>query len=108
MFSNITASQTIFLADIHIPFHCEFLVAKLSAGEQGEAEISLTEVYHVHPTLSLQEFRVANWTSSNGILWLTIQRRSDLQGIKIKAGFRQQVTSDTIKSSWTIGCVNSE
>jgi hypothetical protein len=108
VFSNITASHMIFSADIHIPLDCEFLVAHISVGEQGDTDVSLTEVYHIHPTRPLQEFRVANWTSSSGILWFTTQQRKHLQGIKIKAGFREQVTFVTTKSSWTIRWVISE
>jgi hypothetical protein len=106
MFTNITELHTIFSADTHIPLDCKFLVAHVSEGEEGSIDISLTEVYHIHPTRSLQEFRVANWTSSSGVLWFATQQRRHLQGIKIKAGFREQVTSLTTKSSWTIRWVS--
>jgi hypothetical protein len=97
MFTSITVLHKILLADIHVPLDCEFLVAHVSEGEQGGTDISLTEVHHVHPTRSLQEFGVANWTSSSGIVWFTTQQRRHLQGIKLKAGFREQVTSVTTK-----------
>lgn len=108
IFTNITVLHTNFFADTLIPLDCEFLVAHVSEGEEGGTHILLTEVYHIHPTRSLHELQVANWTSSSGILWFNTQRRRHLQGIKIKAGFREQVTSVTTKSSWTIRWVSSE
>jgi hypothetical protein len=95
VFSNGMRSVKNFLGDIHIPFDCEFLVAQRSAGE-GEAETSVTEVYHVQPTLPLRECRVAKWNAGSGITWFitpTSRRRTDLQGITIKAEFRKQVRS---------------
>jgi hypothetical protein len=85
-----------FLTGTHIPFDCEFLVAQRSAGEDENVEVYLTEVYHIHPRLSLQEHRVANWTHVSGIVWFIgpiNHRRRNLQGITIKAAFREQVTS---------------
>jgi hypothetical protein len=95
VFSNVTTSLKEFLTDTHIPFDCEFLVAKSSAGE-ADAEISLTEVYHVHPTLPLRECRVANWSYASGIVWFntpSTQRRRNLQGITIRVAIRKQVIS---------------
>jgi hypothetical protein len=95
VFSNGTASLKEFLADTHIPFDWEFVVAQRLAGE-AKAEISLTAVYHVHPTLPLQECPVANWSSATGIVWFnttSAQRRGNLQGTTIRVAFRKQVTS---------------
>jgi hypothetical protein len=58
-----------FFADIYIPFDCEFLVAQRSNGtEDGDLEVSLTEVYNVHPTRPLQINPVARWSYNIGLI----------------------------------------
>jgi hypothetical protein len=78
-----------FVSDVYIPLDCEFLVAQRSNGtEDGDLEVSLTEVYNVHPTRRLQINPVARWISNCGITWSEVsflERRADLQGISLKA-----------------------
>jgi hypothetical protein len=80
-----------FFAQIHIPIDCEFLVAQRCFGTDQEwVKFKITEVYHVHPTRSLQMHRVGNWSSGNGLTWTKIPlyyRRRDLQGIMLKGAF---------------------
>jgi hypothetical protein len=88
IFLNNRTSDLKLLTAIHIPLDCPFLVA-----EQVNTDVSLTEVYHVHLTRPLQEYQVGNWNSVRGIAWSVTQRRRHLQGVTIKAAFRNQVTS---------------
>jgi hypothetical protein len=78
-----------FFSDIYIPLDCEFLVAQRSNGtEDGDLEVSLTDVYSVHPTRPLQINPVARWSSSSGITWSKfsfLERRGDLHGISLTA-----------------------
>jgi hypothetical protein len=84
-----------FFSDIYIPLDCEFLVAqRLNGTEDGDLEVSLTEVYNVHPTRPLQINPVARWSSSSGITWSEfsfLERRRDLQGISLKSAMVHDV-----------------
>jgi hypothetical protein len=79
---DITGS---FFSDIYILLDCEFLVAQRSnRTEDGDLEVSLTEVYSVHPTRPLQINPVARWSSKSGITWSEasfLDRRADMHGI---------------------------
>jgi hypothetical protein len=64
---SLTSLQN-FFADIYIPLYCEFLAAQRSYGtDEGYLEVSLTELYNVHPTRPQQINPVARWSSNNGI-----------------------------------------
>jgi hypothetical protein len=93
-FDSITSLKD-FFSDIYIPLDCEFLVAQRSNGtEDGDLEMSLTEVYNVHPTRPLQINPVARWSSNSGITWSEVSfldRRVDLQGILLKSGMVHDV-----------------
>jgi hypothetical protein len=83
-----------FFADIYIPFDSEFLVAQYSSGvDNDNYEVSLTEVYRIRDTLSLQQYRVANWSAVSGLNWTTVrvQQRRDLQGVVMRCVFIPEV-----------------
>jgi hypothetical protein len=94
LFDSITSLEY-FFSDIYIPLDCEFLVAQRSNGtENGDLEVSLTEVYSVHPTRPLQINPVARWISNSGLTWSDVsflERRVDLQGISLKSGMVHDV-----------------
>jgi hypothetical protein len=89
LFSDSMTSLEDFFADIYIPLDCEFLVAQRSNGtEDGDLEMSLTEVNNVHPTRPQHINPVARWSSSRGITWSEVsflERRRDLQGMSLKS-----------------------
>jgi hypothetical protein len=93
-FDSMTSLED-FFAKIYIPLDCEFLVAQRSNGtEDVDLEVSLTEVYKVHPTRPLQINPVARWSSSSGLTWSEVSfldRRGDLQGISLKSGMFREV-----------------
>jgi hypothetical protein len=80
-----------FFSDIYILLDCEFLVAQRSNGtEDGDLEVSHTEMYNVHPTRPLHINPVARWRSNSGITWSEVpflERRADLQGIWLNLQF---------------------
>jgi hypothetical protein len=87
MFLDSATSMSEFFADIFIPFDCELLVAQW---EDGGVEMSITEVYHVHPTRPLQLYRVAKWTCGSGLTWSAVplyHRRRNLQAIVLKGAY---------------------
>ena len=88
IFSNNWTSDLMFLTNIRIPLDSPFLVA-----EEVNKRVSLAEVYHVHLTRPLQKYQVADWNSVRGIVWFVNRRRRNLQGVTIKAAYRQQVIS---------------
>jgi hypothetical protein len=77
-----------FFTDIYIPLDCEFLVAQRSNGtEDGDLEVSLREVYNIHPTRPLQIYTVAKWISKNGLTYSEVsflQTTAELHGISLK------------------------
>lgn len=88
---NMTSLEDYF-ADIHIPLSCEFLVAQHVAPTK---EISLTEVFRVHPTRPLQTNLMGTWSSSRGFTWSTApfgEGRGDLQGALVQAGIYSAVS----------------
>lgn len=96
VFVDEAVSLEEFFAGTYIPFNSEFLVAQTSPGSRGRGVVdaSLTEVYHVHPTLPLQIFRIGNWSSVAGLSWSSVplvRRRGDLHGTLIKGALRPQV-----------------
>jgi hypothetical protein len=93
IFSNNWTSDLTFLTNILIPMDCPFLVA-----EELNTGVSLAEVYHVHLTRPLQKYQVADWNSLRGIVWFVTQRQRNLQGVTIKAAYRNQVISDMTNS----------
>jgi hypothetical protein len=71
--------------DVDIPFNCEFLVAY----PEGDF-VTLTEVYRMSSDHLLQKYRFGNWTPHGGLTWPLVslsQRRNNLRGIKLKAGY---------------------
>jgi hypothetical protein len=93
-FDSMTSLEN-FFSDIYIPVDCELLMAQRSNGtEDGALEVSLTEVYSVHPTRPLQINPVARWSSNSGVTWPEVsflERRVDLQGISLKSGMVHHV-----------------
>jgi hypothetical protein len=85
LFLDYITSLEDFFSDIYILLDCEFLVAQRSNGtEDGDLEVSLTELYSVHPTPPLQIIPVARWSSNCGVTWSEVSfldRRADLQRI---------------------------
>jgi hypothetical protein len=88
IFSNNCTSDLTFLTNIPIPLDSPFLLA-----EKVNTGVSLAEVYRIHLTRPLQKYQVADWNSVRGIVWFVNQRRSNLQGVTIKAAYRNQVIS---------------
>ena len=86
IFSNNWTSDLTFLTNIRIPPDSPFLLA-----EEVNTGVSLAEVYHVHLTRPLQKDQVADWNSVRGIVWFFNRRRRNLQGVTIKAAYRNQV-----------------
>jgi hypothetical protein len=99
---SITSMED-FFSDIYIPLDCEFLVAQRWNGkEDGNLEVSHTEVYSVHPTRPLQINPVARWSFSSGLTWSEfsfLKRRGDLQGISLKSAMVQDVCNK-MKVRW--------
>jgi hypothetical protein len=95
LFLDSITSMEDFFSDIYILLDCEFLVAQRSNGtEDGDLEVSLTEMYNVHPTRPLHINPVARWRSNSGITWSEfsfLERRGDLQGISLKSGMVHDV-----------------
>jgi hypothetical protein len=102
MFLDPEISVEKFFADIHIPFDCEFLVGEiLNEAGPGDMDVSLTEVYRVQTTQGLQKYRAGTWSFGTGLAWSTVpfyQRRSDLQGITIRAAIVADVGTGQYKS----------
>jgi hypothetical protein len=102
---SITSLEDVF-SDIYIPFDCEFLVAQRSNGtEDGDLEVSLTEVYNAHPTRPLQINPIARWISNSGLTWYEFsffERRADLQGISLKSEIIHDVCNK-FKVRWKRG-----
>lgn len=86
-----------FFADINIPFNCEFLVARPTRNS-----VALFEVYRVAQGKPLNDIYFGRWTLMSGLVKekaSLYQRRSDLQGIVIRA-----VTADVSQSSAGTTC----
>jgi hypothetical protein len=62
LFLNKNSLLEEFFTGINIHFDCEFLVA-----QPDDHVITLTEVYHVSPTLPLQTYCSGNWTPGGGL-----------------------------------------
>jgi hypothetical protein len=88
IFSNNWTSDLTFLTNIRIPLDSPFLLA-----EEVNTGVSLAEVYHVHLTQPLQKYQVAEWNSVRGIVWFVNRRPRNLEGVTIKAAYRNQVIS---------------
>jgi hypothetical protein len=61
------------------------------AQPEDDHVVVLTEVYRVSPTLPLQTFPFGNWTPASGLNWPSqgfYDRRNNLQGLALKAGFK--------------------
>jgi hypothetical protein len=95
LFLDKMTSLEEFFSDMDIPLSCEFLVAQLSdKTKDRDFEVSLTEVFYIHPSLPLQTQRIGNWSSSVGFTWSTmpfVERRGDLQGVIIQSGVHSKV-----------------
>jgi hypothetical protein len=91
---NMTSLEEYF-SHTDIPLSSEFLVAQPSdRTKDRDSEVSLTEVFYVHPTRPLQTHRIGNWSSSDGFTWSTVpfaERRGDLQGTLIQSGIYSKV-----------------
>jgi len=67
----------------------------LAGTKARDIKISLTEVFYIHPTGTLQTHRIGNWSSSNGSTWSTVpfsDRRGDLQEAVIQSGVKTAVS----------------
>lgn len=86
LFYNSVMPLNEFFRNIHITLNSEFLVVQWLK----HSHVWITEVYHIHHTLSLQMNCLGNWSSNAGLIWTNLshtQRRSDLHGVAIKSGF---------------------
>jgi len=75
-----------FLADINIPFDCEFLVAHKEYGYR----LTLTEVYRVSPSLPLQTSLLTNLASPNN--QNLYRHRDNLQGLVLRSVIYESVS----------------
>jgi hypothetical protein len=94
LFLDSMTSLEEFFADIYIPLDCEFLVAQRSGRTEEEREVSLTEVYNLHPSRQVQTNIVAKWSSKHGHKWSEnsfFERRRDLRGITLKSAMIHDV-----------------
>jgi hypothetical protein len=76
------------LADIYIPFDCEFLVVR----EDPKGGLSLFEVYRVNRTARLQSHVLAVGSQQSSLSWdmrPLYERRNDLFGATIRAASYQ-------------------
>jgi len=89
-----------FFSNIKIPLDCEFFVTQpLINNDKREDGLSITEIYHDHPSRILQKHLVAHWTVCGGLHWsasLLIQRRANLHGISIRVGLTSHVSTATV------------
>ena len=88
LFSNSSVLLEHLLADIYIPFDCEFLVAR----EDSKGGISLFEVYRVNRTAPLRSRLLAVGSQTSSLSWdnrSLYERRNDLFGATIRAASSQ-------------------
>jgi hypothetical protein len=88
LFLDSMTSLEEFFADIYIKLDCEFLVAQRSGRAGEEDEVSLTEVYNLHPSRQVETNIVAIWSPKDGLRWSQVsffERRGDLRGISLKS-----------------------
>ena len=84
LFSNSSVLMEHLLADIYIPFDCEFLVVR----EDPKGGVSLFEVYRVNRTAPLQSHLLAVGSQPSSLSWdnrSLYERRNDLLGATIRA-----------------------
>jgi hypothetical protein len=77
-----------FFSDVYIPLDCEIIVAEVPTGPgESDRTVTLSEVYHVHPTSPLQKHRVGCWTPDGGLTYtsLPFYQRRNFHGITLKA-----------------------
>jgi hypothetical protein len=82
--------------DFNIPFDCEFFVAQKE--EEEEEDFVFTDVYRVSSSLPLRTHRF------NSLSHLTrgfIKRRRDLQGLVLRSGIINSVSSRTAVNTLT-------
>jgi hypothetical protein len=95
LFLNKMASLQEYFSETYIPLNCEFVVAQPSDWTKNRGfEVSLTEVFHVHPSRPVQTRHIGKWSSSHGLTWSTesfFERRGDLQGVLIESGVQSKV-----------------
>jgi hypothetical protein len=95
LFLDKITSLEEYFSDTDIPLSCEFLVAQPSdRTKDRDFEVSLTEIFHVHPSRPLQIHRIGTWSSSKGFTWTRVpfvERRGDLQGILMESGIQTKV-----------------
>jgi hypothetical protein len=94
LFLDSMTSLEEFFADVYIPLDCEFLIAQRSGRTGEEPEVSLTEVYNLHPSRQMQTNFVAKWSSKEGLTWSEVsffERRGDLRGISLKSAMIHDV-----------------
>jgi hypothetical protein len=88
LFLNTTSTLDAFLADTHIPFNREFLVAQ----KERDHVVVLTEVHRVKDALPLQTYRFGHWTAHSGLICATVglyQRRSRLNGAVMNTAVKE-------------------
>jgi hypothetical protein len=94
LFLDFATTLEDLMADIYIPLDCEFVVAQRCGRKGREGEVSLTEVYNLHPSRKLQTNTVAEWSSEGGLKWSQVpffDRRAGLQGISLKSAMINDV-----------------
>jgi hypothetical protein len=109
VFMDALMSPEEFFGKNYIPLDSFFLVTQSSSGSRARVlEASLSEVYHVRPSLPLQVFRIGNWSSVTGLSWSSVpflQRRGNLRGTVIKAALRTQVILPSLTELRTSRCL---
>jgi len=88
LFLNTTYTLDTFLADINIPFNCEFLVAQ----KECDNVVVLTEVHRVKSSLPLQTYRFGHWAARGGLICASVglyQRRNRLNGAALNTAVKK-------------------
>lgn len=84
-----------YLTEVKVPYDCEFLVGQsLSRKGIEDFTISLKKIYQDHPSRTSKTHSVANWTSSDGLIWFQkslLNRRGDLHDVVIRVGLPGEV-----------------
>jgi hypothetical protein len=107
LFPNTTSDLGTYLADVNIPFNCEFLVAQK---EDGHAVV-LTAVHRVSTSLPLQFYRFCNWTVKDGLICAPVglyQRRNSLNGAVLKTAVKKVGETLVIRRLFSFGLSDLE
>jgi hypothetical protein len=93
MFFSASAIEEYF-REINIPYDSEFILVQFIG---RNVKISLTEIYHDHPSRNLQRHSLANWSFGGDFIWSPmplLKRRGDLHSIVLRVGVPEEVSAE--------------